>query len=85
MATRAKATVRLKFASDKQLTTLLDALIPEANAPVIRRANTKLEKQGSFLVLTLDAEDAVALRSTMNAYLRWIGSAANVIALIEQT
>ena len=84
MATRARATVRLKFASDKQLTTLLDALMPEANTPVIRRANVKLEKNGSFLVLTVEAEDAVALRSTLNAYLRWIGSAVNVISLVKQ-
>jgi tRNA threonylcarbamoyladenosine modification (KEOPS) complex Pcc1 subunit len=84
MANRAKATIRLKFASDKQLTTLLDALMPEANAPVIRRANVKLEKDGSYLVLTVQAEDTVALRSTLNAYLRWIGSAVNVMSLVEQ-
>ena len=83
MATKAKATVRLKFASDKQLTTLLDALMPEANAPAIRRANVKLEKDGSFLVLTVEAEDTVALRSTLNAYLRWMDSAVNVMSLIE--
>jgi tRNA threonylcarbamoyladenosine modification (KEOPS) complex Pcc1 subunit len=84
MATKAKATIRLKFASDKQLTTLLDALMPEANAPVIRRANVKLEKDSSYLMLTVEAEDTVALRSTLNAYLRWIGSAVNVMSLVEQ-
>jgi tRNA threonylcarbamoyladenosine modification (KEOPS) complex Pcc1 subunit len=84
MATRAKATIRLKFASDRQLTALLDALMPEANAPVIRRANAKLEKDGSHLVLTIEAEDTVALRSTLNAYLRWIGLAINVMSLVEQ-
>jgi len=31
MAVSAKAFVRLKFKSDKQLNTLLDALLPEAN------------------------------------------------------
>ena len=84
MATRAKATVRLKFASDGQLTALLDALMPEVNASVIRRANVKLEKDGSCLVLTVEAEDTVALRSTLNAYLRWIGSAVNVLSLVEK-
>jgi tRNA threonylcarbamoyladenosine modification (KEOPS) complex Pcc1 subunit len=84
MASRAKATIRLRFASDKQLATLLDALIPEAKAPVIRRANVKLEKDGSYLVLNVEAEDTVALRSTLSAYLRWIGSAVNVMSLIEQ-
>ena len=84
MATKAKATVRLKFASDKQLATLLDALTPEANAPAIRRANVKLEKNGSFLVLTVEAEDTVALRSTLNAYLRWVSSTVDVTSLVEQ-
>ncbi|MCX6644075.1 MAG: KEOPS complex subunit Pcc1 [Candidatus Bathyarchaeota archaeon] len=83
MATRAKATVHLKFTSEKQLTTLLNALMPEANAPVTRRANVKLEKDGLFLVLTVEAEDTVALRSTLNAYLRWINSAINVIDVVE--
>ena len=84
MAIRAKATVRLKFTSGKQLTTLLDALMPEANARVTRRAKVKLEKDGFFLVLAVDAEDTVALRSTLSAYLRWIGSTVNVISLVAQ-
>ena len=83
MTIKAKATVRLKFTSDKQLTTLLDALTPEADASVMRRARVKLEKDGFFLVLSVEAEDTVALRSTLNAYLRWISSAANVVSLVE--
>jgi len=84
MATKAKATIRLKLASEKQLTTLLNALIPESNTPATRRAKVQLEKDGSSLILTIEAEDTVALRSTLNAYLRWINSAVNVIAAIER-
>jgi tRNA threonylcarbamoyladenosine modification (KEOPS) complex Pcc1 subunit len=84
MSTKAKANVRLKFTSQKQLTTLLSALTPEANAQVTRRASVKLEKNGSFLVLTVEAEDTVALRATLNAYLRWINSTINVIDVVEQ-
>ena len=84
MAIRAKATVRLKFKSDKQLTTLLNALRPETKALSTRRANVKLDIDGLFLLLTVDAEDTVALRSTLNAYLRWINSTINVIAIVEQ-
>jgi tRNA threonylcarbamoyladenosine modification (KEOPS) complex Pcc1 subunit len=85
MAISAKATVRLKFSSDKQLTTLLNALTPEANAPATRRAKIKLEKDGLFLVVAVEAEDTIALRSTLNAYLRWIGSIANVMSVAAQT
>jgi tRNA threonylcarbamoyladenosine modification (KEOPS) complex Pcc1 subunit len=84
MATNAKATIHLKFPSDKQLTTLLKALTPEANAPATRRAKVKLKKDGLFLTLTVEADDTVALRSTLNAYLRWIASIVNVISLVAQ-
>ena len=83
MATSAKATVRLKFTSQKQLSTLLSALTPETNAQVTRRANVKLEKDALFLVLTVEAEDTIALRATLNAYLRWINSTINVMHVVE--
>jgi tRNA threonylcarbamoyladenosine modification (KEOPS) complex Pcc1 subunit len=82
MAIKATATLRLKLSSDKQLTTLLDALMPEVNATVTRRANVKLGKEGLFLVLRVEAEDTVALRSTLNAYLRWVSSSINVIDVV---
>jgi len=83
MSTSAKADIRLKFINKKQIETLLDALNPEANAPVTRRANVKLKKDGLFLAITVEAEDTVALRATLNAYLRWINSTVNVIQLVE--
>lgn len=86
MSTRAKAKLRLKFNSQEQLSTLLKALAPEANSPITRRANNvKLQKKGSFLLLTVDAEDTVALRATLNAYLRWINLTINVMNVVEHT
>lgn len=84
MAIKAKAALRLKFSSEKQITTLLDALTPEANAPVTRRANVKIKKNGLFLLLTVEAADTVALRSTLNAYLRWINSTVYIIDVVER-
>jgi tRNA threonylcarbamoyladenosine modification (KEOPS) complex Pcc1 subunit len=83
MFTRGKTTIRLKFPSQKQVSSLFDALTPEANAPVTRRANVKLEKDGLFLKLTVEADDTVALRATLNAYLRWINSTINVLDAVE--
>ena len=82
---KARATVRLQFSSEKHLTTLIEALAPEANAPVTRRAKAILEKEGTFLLLKVEADDTVALRATLNAYLRWIGSTVKVLEVIEQT
>jgi tRNA threonylcarbamoyladenosine modification (KEOPS) complex Pcc1 subunit len=82
---KARATVRLEFSSEKHLTTLLEALAPEANAPLTRRAKAILEKEGTFLLLKVEAVDTVALRATLNAYLRWIGSTVKVLEVIEHT
>ena len=83
MDTGAKAAVRLKFASQKHVSAILNALTPEAKAPPTRRANVRLEKDGLFLNLTVEAEDTVALRAALNAYLRWINSTVNVIDAVE--
>ncbi len=79
----AKATVRLKFTSQKQVSTIIEALKPEADAPITRRANVNLQNDGLFLVLTVESKDTVALRATLNAYLRWINSTVNVMQLVE--
>jgi tRNA threonylcarbamoyladenosine modification (KEOPS) complex Pcc1 subunit len=80
---KAKASVRLRFSSEKQLTTLLDALAPESNRPVTMRAKAVLEREGNFLVLKVEAKDTVALRAALNAYLRWIGSTVKVLEVVE--
>jgi tRNA threonylcarbamoyladenosine modification (KEOPS) complex Pcc1 subunit len=81
---KAKASVRLRFSSEKQLTTLLGALAPEANRPVTTRAKAVLEREGDFLVLKVEAKDTVALRAALNAYLRWIGSTVKVLEVVER-
>ena len=84
MATGAKTTIRLRFSSEKQVSTILEALTPEASAPVTRRANVKLQKDGLFLVLNVETDDTVALRATLNAYLRWVNSTVKVIQAINE-
>lgn len=84
MSNSARANVRLKFASEKQLTSLLCALTPEAEAPPTRRANIRIEKNGEFLTIEVEAKDTVALRATLNAYLRWINSTLNVIDVVKK-
>jgi tRNA threonylcarbamoyladenosine modification (KEOPS) complex Pcc1 subunit len=79
----AEATVRLRCSSEKQLTTLLDALSPETEKPVGTRANAVLERESNLLVLKVEAKDTVALRAALNAYLRWIGSTVNVLDVVE--
>jgi tRNA threonylcarbamoyladenosine modification (KEOPS) complex Pcc1 subunit len=84
MSTGANASIRLKFDSEKQLDTLLAALTPEAEAPPTHRSTVKLKKEGTCLTLAVTAEDTVALRATLNAYLHWIQSTLNVIGVVEK-
>lgn len=84
MSTNAKATIRLKFPDQQEVSTILAALTPEANSPPTHRAKAKLEKDGLFLTLSVEAEDTVALRATLNAYLHWINSTINVIDALRE-
>ena len=83
MVTRAKTNVHLAFKSEKQLVALLNALKPEIDSPATHRAKVDLKRQENILVLLVDADDIVALRATVNAYLHWIASTVNVIELID--
>jgi tRNA threonylcarbamoyladenosine modification (KEOPS) complex Pcc1 subunit len=85
MSTNAKANICFKLKNKKQVETFLAALTPEANTPVARRATIELKQDSLFLVLKVETEDTVALRSTLNAYLRWISSIFNIIDLVERT
>ena len=82
---KANATVRLKFSSEKQLNAVVHALTPEVSKPLAGRAKVALERQDTFLILQVEARDTVALRSTLNAYLRWVGSVVNVVEVLENT
>ncbi len=79
---KANASVRFKPHSGKELTTVFEALSPETKA-FTARAKATLEKKGKRLVLSVEARDTVALRSALNAYLRWINSIANVLQVLE--
>ena len=82
---KAKAEIRLKFPSKRQLKTVTDALLPEICKPGSGRANVALENEGTCLILKVEAEDTVALRSALNAFLRWINSMTKVVEVLEHS
>ncbi|HKZ87943.1 MAG TPA: KEOPS complex subunit Pcc1 [Candidatus Bathyarchaeia archaeon] len=79
-----KATVRLPFKSEKQLIALVSALTPEIERQIAARSKVTMMTDSQLLVLNVEAEDTVALRATLNAYLRWINSALNVLETVEK-
>lgn len=82
---KAHAAVHLQFSSEKLLKSFADALSPEVNQPVVSRAKVALENEKTYLVLRVDADNTIALRSTLNAYLRLINSITSVIELLERS
>ena len=77
----AKATVKINISSDKHLVSILKALKPETKK-LGNRSKVNIRKVGSFIILTVEAKDTVALRATLNTYLRWIGSAIETLDVI---
>jgi KEOPS complex subunit Pcc1 len=80
---RSSAVVRLKFSSKRKLEVISRALEPEIAKPSTTRAKLTLHREDSFLVLEVKASDTVALRATLNAYLRWISSILDVLELLK--
>jgi tRNA threonylcarbamoyladenosine modification (KEOPS) complex Pcc1 subunit len=85
MAVKASAQISLNFKTEKQVEILLDALKPEANSLINRRAKINLIKQNACLIVSAEAEDTIALRALINAYLRWINSTVDALEFIEQS
>lgn len=85
MSSQAKATISLQLSNQKQAETLLSALSPETKAPPTHRSNINIAKNGTCLTLSVEAEDTVALRATLNAYLRWINSTLSVIEVVKKS
>lgn len=83
MSIKASANICLSFATEKQLETLISALIPEVKVPPTRRANIIIQKQDFFLTLKVEACDTVALRATLNAYLRWIKTTLDIMDVVK--
>jgi len=80
---KASATVRFKPPSKRLLTALSEALTPETAGAGMARSKVALERDGDFLVLKVEARDTVALRAALNAYLRWVGSVLDAVAVVE--
>jgi KEOPS complex subunit Pcc1 len=81
---KAKAVVRLPLNSEEHLAALVNALTPEVQRQIWVRSKVALSTGAQILVLTVDAEDTVALRAALNSYLRWINSTLKVLQAVTQ-
>jgi KEOPS complex subunit Pcc1 len=80
---KAKAIILLRFPTNKHRNVVVKSLEPELENPVTPRSSASMKIKGSYLILEVEAKDTVALRATLNAYLRWINSLMNVLETIR--
>lgn len=81
---KARAVVKLKFPSERDLHAVFESLKPETRKNTAMRSEASLNESGELLVLRIKAKDSVALRAAVNAYLRWIDSTIKVLKILEK-
>ena len=65
---KSTATVTIQFKSKEDAKSAITALTHEKN--ISDRSETTLKQDGDKVILTVSAQDIVALRATLNAHLR---------------
>jgi tRNA threonylcarbamoyladenosine modification (KEOPS) complex Pcc1 subunit len=80
---KAKASISIKMLSTEHLLSLLKAIGPELKKSG-NRSKVKLDREGSLLTLSVEAKDTIALRATLNTYLRWISSTIEALEVITK-
>lgn len=63
---------------------VLRSLEPELETPVTERSRIEVKAEGSFLHLTIKADDIISMRSSLNTWLRLIQVAYEVASLQEE-
>lgn len=81
---KANALVRLRFPSKRHLEIISEALEPEVRKSLTMRSRAILEKENDVLILKIEATDTVALRATVNAYLRWISTVYDCLLMLSK-
>jgi tRNA threonylcarbamoyladenosine modification (KEOPS) complex Pcc1 subunit len=82
---KASATILFTFSSEKQLRSVISALYPETQDPTGRSVDVDIESVDRSLSLKVTAPNTTALRSALNAYLRWTRSITDLTRLLDDT
>ena len=82
--TKANASLRIAFRSERQMRAIADALRPEAAHPAGRKANAVIVAKGKQLILRFEGEDSTTLRAIMSSYLRMLTASLNTCNAVLQ-
>jgi tRNA threonylcarbamoyladenosine modification (KEOPS) complex Pcc1 subunit len=79
----ASGTISLELDSAAEADVVEAALAPEMGADV-PGSRVAMRREGTTLLLDIEAEDAGALRAAVNSYLRWMKTALDVHAVAQR-
>jgi KEOPS complex subunit Pcc1 len=65
---KARCRIEIEFPHESDVVAAAKAVAHEGG--LSERSSAKIEKSGKKIILTVEAQDVVALRATVNAYLR---------------
>lgn len=77
--TQGVAKVEIELESIEMVDILFAALEPETVSVPSDRARAILSKEGTQLIVTIEAGDLTALRASMNSYLAWISASMRAV------
>lgn len=81
---KADIVVRLKLPEQRHLEIIRKALEPEIRKPLTMRSRVFLKKKSNMIVLKIEAKDTIALRASVNAYLRWISTIHDCLSMLAK-
>jgi tRNA threonylcarbamoyladenosine modification (KEOPS) complex Pcc1 subunit len=82
--TKAGASLRIPFRSERQMRAIADALRPEASHPAGPKAHAIIDARGKQLILRFEGKDSTTLRAIMSSYLRLIRASMNTCSAVLQ-
>jgi len=82
--TKAGASLRIPFRSEKQMRAIADALRPEAAHPPGTKAHAIIVARRKELILKFNGKDSTTLRAIMSSYLRLIRASVNTCNAVLQ-
>lgn len=81
---KANARINVPIPNKRQAEIIYKALEPEIEKTTFGRSKASLDRKEALLVLRIKAKDTVALRASVNTYLRWTNSMINVLQKLEK-
>jgi tRNA threonylcarbamoyladenosine modification (KEOPS) complex Pcc1 subunit len=82
--TKAAASLRIPFRSERQMRAVADALRPEAAQAAGVKAHATIVARGKQLILRFEGNDSTTLRAIMSSYLRLIRASMNTCSAVLQ-